>query len=160
MGIILTPTQYNPVLEGLNALRPLHVGYQVGHTLDIPVADKLAVSPADSKAAEGTLVKTTEHGKLLALHNKHLTDYEVFIEAYEGGTFETTLTFEQEVQHVIVEVTNTFLVDPFIWTDDSFTAVIQDLNSLGVHNLTFKGKVLKLYAVVGVILLFDVYGFY
>lgn len=157
---LITPVQYEPALEELNAVRPLHLQERPRISLDIPIANKLP--KASVKSTAGTLARCTPSGALLNKNVHEFTSYEMFTDTCNSPMCNTTITFSQTVYKIMVNVRTLRLVQGIMWTDNSFTLSLVNLKSLGKHYIDFVGKLFRIKAGVqptGAAVC-DVYGFY
>ncbi|GAF90525.1 unnamed protein product [marine sediment metagenome] len=160
MPTLITPVQYEPALEELNAVRPLRLQERPRISLDIPIINKL---PKESvKSIAGTLAKGTPSGALLKLKKEYITAYQMQAVSVTTGYVHLNIVFSQVVKKVMVNVTSLGNTTVFYWSTDNFLVVLQDLNSIKVHYLPFVGTNLYIYyaKLSPGQLVFNVYGFY
>lgn len=160
MQYIKTPSQYELVLDKLNALRPLQVAEKVKTSLSLPIAN--VQGNEQQNICVGAPLKCTQHGKLIVHNVESLTEYQEFNYDYASYDDILVVTFSQRVYHVVVHKKTIGITIAFYWSNPTGTKSYQDLNSVGIHNLNFVGTVLRLRVLqlAPPNLEFDVYGFY
>lgn len=101
-GKLITPVQYEPVLDDLNQIRPLQLQDDVQRVISLPVVN---TNPANNpNNARGKFLRCSQQGVILGTHNYNSYDYEE-IEKYIIDDFSDYLiTFSQLVKFVQVEI--------------------------------------------------------
>lgn len=138
MGKLITPVQYEPALEELNAVRPLQLQVRPRRILNIPILNKLPIESVKSIA--GTLAKCTEQGSLLIKPPQDFTHYEAIEILLEEGIAEWYRDFTQKVYKILVYVYEKGLIGALAWTDPTWSSDIAIVNALGCFYWPFVGK--------------------
>lgn len=160
MPTLITPVQYEAALEELNALRPLQLAKTVQRLIDIPLVNK---EPAESKkSVTGTLVRGTQDGSLLTNNVHELTHYEKI--EYDETIFmgNVDVEFAQLVKHVVFKLFSVALLNELWWCVPDTDIKIQDVLTVGIHQLNFVGTKISFYhnGVPIQNLTFAIYGLY
>ncbi len=160
MPKLLTPQQYEPVLDELNELRPLRIADQIHHKIEIGVCDKLPV--AAKKAVTGSLVKGTQQGALLKKainNNQHYQAISMLLTAINRYGY---VPFDQKVSFVLVNVLESENLAFFAWCDSTYIKNIKELSWPKPTFVEFSGTVMYVktaYDLIGSMTA-DYYGFY
>lgn len=160
MAKLATPVQYESVLEGLNALRPLQLVEPIRRTVDVPILNSLPIESV--KSAAGTLAKGTQQGAILNKNIYELTEYEKIEYNSAGIAGNINIEFAQTVKHIAINMRQKAGSNPFYWCIPLSNVMLRDITELGMHQLEFVGTKMWFYqnALPFHTLIFNAYGFY
>lgn len=145
---LTAPIQYEPSLEGLNAIRPLRLRDESRILVPCPV---LCINPpTKDKPAIGKLARCSQQGALLNDKQKVLTNYEYIEREFPYGLPNQQITFAQEVSPVWCKVLSYIGVTDLFWTDPTYTIDIQAILLIAYTFLQFRGSDLYVRGVVSV----------
>lgn len=98
MPKLATPVQYEPVLDGLNELRPLILDNTVRRVIGVPV------SPVDvsdtSGGVKGRLLRCNRQGALLRENNHYEPEYQSISISWSAAGGNRVVTFDQRVNYI------------------------------------------------------------
>ena len=160
MQKLLTPLQYEPVLESLNSLRPLQVKEQISTHIELGVLDRLSVD--NNKSAEGMLAKCTGQGDELIHNAESLTGVETRLYPWPDGFGLINMNWSQKVYFVVIDVYARTGTPSFNWRDPYGVLTIKALSALGVYMCEFVGTNMYLHLTTAPVttLSYNAYGFY
>lgn len=160
MQRLVTPTQYELVLDELNALRPLRLRDKVSTLLNIPVVDKHDID--NKRICEGVALRCIQQGSLLSRNVFALTGVETKSFPHPLGHGGINHVWTQRVYGVLVYVYG--LKEPVtkaVWANMNNDTIL-DFESLGCHWCSFVGTKFRTYVGIGPsgYCDFNLYGFY
>lgn len=161
MRRLLTPVQYEPLLEGLNAIRPLQLADEGKIVIPYPIL--CHNPPTEGRPASGKLARCTSTGSLVTHKSNDLNHYEYIERAFSFAAQDQLITFAQKVSVVwcvrVVYVTITGVW----WSDPTYTKLIQNIGASLRTQIWFKGTDLYVHSIFTFpfsILTMGFYGFY
>lgn len=159
MPKLLTPTQYESALDGLNDVRPLSLTDEVKNALELPV---LNVNPVDKdKSVVGKLARCNEQGALLKDSGIWANDFQDFMFLiFPHDESIKTASFAQVVKAVILEITGLIMANELWWcaeNGDKFIAYRLD----GTYFIPFYGDIFRIHKLYKqATLTVKIYGFF
>ncbi len=127
MGIkLLTPVQYEPTLEELNAVRPLELSDEVGISIDMVALD--AGDEADKSSIIGRFMRCTQHGAILANSNVKYDNVEAVVFGFDRNSNPGHTQFSQKVFGVVVDIETSWSASSPTWSDSTGSIVYQLLS--------------------------------
>ncbi|MBA7654882.1 hypothetical protein ES703_62775 [subsurface metagenome] len=160
MPKLSTPFQYEDSLDELNMVRLLNLVDEVKRIIDIPVLD---VNPVDEKGfAAGKLLRCDNNGALLSKNADGFKYCETQSFEIDSPAYFVPCEFAQEVQGVLLDVTDSENIVSFTWLSPATFGNLQYFNILGRTWVNIKGDVLliKVSGAPPYYHYFTVYGFY
>ena len=136
-GILITPSQYERGLEGLNEIRPLARVDTVRYALSLPV---LNVNPVnDSPIAQGKVLRCDNNGAVLGANNNGLTlagtDFYRINDDFKHKVYD----FDVKVRLIYIRVEFLSSTGRVAWWDEEWLINICDITATGRYYLPFNG---------------------
>lgn len=137
MRKLLTPVQYEPSLEGLNAIRPLQLADEGKIAISYPVL--CHNPPTEGRPAFGKLARCTPTGSLVSYKSNDISDYEYIQKVFVFGTTQIVITFAQKVSLVLCIVESALSVTETWWSDPTYTRHFKAIHLIDPTFLNFSG---------------------
>ena len=161
MPKLLTPVQYEPSLEGLNVVRPLHLADEAKPIISYPVLCKNP--PTKDRPVVGKLARCTQQGALASDKRVVYDTWEYIEKQFTWTTRQHHIAFSQVVYPVHCNIVSINLINAIAWTDSTYTKIYQLLDLVVDTMLWFKGVNLYIRTIMAsppAFLTLGFYGFY
>lgn len=141
-GKLITPVQHEPVLDGLNEIRPLQLRDDVQRVIGLPALNANPVNNPNN--VRGKFLRCSQQGAILGTQNRYYDNYEEIMRERATAYEAFVITFSQIVKFVQVEIRSMSEDGYLRWRTLSPIYVIKDYSAVGFYYWPVRGTQLSI----------------